>query len=200
MTVFQKEEVVKTNELERDIAGLIQKDTKKKFYKDRSAKIEFYSLQLRDDKISVKRFLKIMANVDNKIIFEESDFSVLDVDEIEFSSSEDKDLYTDIVKKVNGNTPAMKSKDDTSATPTQTPTPTLTPKPSTSTKPLSSPTILTRSKSRKVLRMNALVANNKEISSPLRRTRKRCVVDSNVAENENSSSGRCNKRAKVGQI
>lgn len=81
MAAFQKEELVKSNELER--AGLIQRDTRRKMYKDRSLKIEFYSQQLADNKISVKRFMKLMCNMDNKIIFNDNEFPVLEVDEIE---------------------------------------------------------------------------------------------------------------------
>lgn len=97
MTTFQKEEAVKTNELERDVNGFIQKDTRKKKYKDRSMKIEFYSHQLNENKISVKRFLKLMCHVDNKIVFDEGDYPVLDPNELEFESLEDLKEYENII-------------------------------------------------------------------------------------------------------
>lgn len=74
MTVYQKEEVVRTNELERDISGLIQKDTRKKKFKDRSLVIEHYSQLLSNNKLRIGRFLQIMANMDNKIIIQDHEY------------------------------------------------------------------------------------------------------------------------------
>lgn len=74
MTVYQKEEVVKTNELERDVGGLLQKDTRKKKFKDRSLVIEHYSKLLKDDKIRVGRFLQLMSNMDNKVVIQEHEY------------------------------------------------------------------------------------------------------------------------------
>lgn len=93
LAVYQKEEVVKTNELERDIGGLIQKDTRKKKFKDRSLVIEHYSKQLKENKLRVGRFLQIMANMDNKIIIQEHEYPVLNADEIEFENTDDFDRY-----------------------------------------------------------------------------------------------------------
>lgn len=51
--------------------------------------IEHYSRLLRDEKLSIGRFLTIMANMDNKIVFEEHEYPPLDVDEIEFETSDE---------------------------------------------------------------------------------------------------------------
>lgn len=69
--------MVKTNELERDVAGLVQKDTRKKKFKDRSLVIEHYSKLLKDDKIRVGRFLQIMANMDNKVVIQEHEYPLV---------------------------------------------------------------------------------------------------------------------------
>lgn len=80
---------MKTNELEKDVKGLIQKETRKKKFRDRSTIIEHYSRLLRDEKLNVGYFLTIMANMDNKIVYEENEFPALDLDEIQFSNSDD---------------------------------------------------------------------------------------------------------------
>lgn len=181
MVVFQKEEVVKTNELERDVNGLIQRDTRKKFYKDRSAKIEHYSLLLRDEKINVKRFLKIMANVDNKIVFLESDFPMLDIDEIDFENTNDKELFSDILKNLNENSAADPN------------SPTVSIEPSTSTleqpQTKSQPPVLTRSKARKATQQKDHPSSSL-LTTP---SRKRRVVN----ESEESQFGIGSKRSKV---
>lgn len=99
MTVFQKEELLKTNELERDMNGLIQKDTRRKTFRDRSVKIEYFSRQLAENRINLKRFLKMMINMDNKIVFNEHEYPVLEKDEIEFESIDDLKQYEQILKE-----------------------------------------------------------------------------------------------------
>lgn len=95
--MYQRIELMKTNELEKDVTGLIQKDTRKKKFKDRSLLIEHYSCQLRDEKISVGRFLSIMSNMDNKIAFEGHEFPELDLHEIPFENSDDLEQYKAIM-------------------------------------------------------------------------------------------------------
>lgn len=103
MTVFQREEAIKTNELERDVSGLIQKDTRKRKFKDRSLIIEHYSRQFRDEKISVTRFLKTMINMDNKVVFQEHEYPTLDLDEIDFINTEEREKMRALLGKPNGN-------------------------------------------------------------------------------------------------
>lgn len=190
MAVFQREEVVKANELERDINGLIQRDSRKKLYKDRSAKIEHYSLLLKDEKINVKRFLKIMAHIDNKIVFAENEFPVLDADEIEFDDSRDKDLYTDIVKNLNGNA-SVQANDET---PTTSTAPIVTSKDSSDTleQPQSQPPVLTRSKARKAMKHREEKEPTESSTALTNENRKRRVEESKKTQHENRS-----KRAKV---
>lgn len=88
VSVYQREEAVKSNELERDVNGLIQKDTRKKKFKDRSFTIEHYSRLLLNEKITVSRFLKTMACMDNKIVFEEHEYPALEPHEIVCSQSD----------------------------------------------------------------------------------------------------------------
>lgn len=108
LNVFQKVELLKATELERDVDGLIQNDTRKKKFRDRSMKIEFFSKQLRDDKISAKRFMKLMANMDNKIIFDESEYPALELDDLEFDSVQSQEHYKQIIEN--------SDKDDTTPT------------------------------------------------------------------------------------
>lgn len=103
MAVFQREEAIKTNELERDVNGLIQKDNRKKKFRDRSLIIEHYSLLLRDEKITVSRFLKTMINMDNRVVFQEHEFPTLDLDEIEFINTEEKENMRVLLGKPNDN-------------------------------------------------------------------------------------------------
>lgn len=195
------------------MAGLIQKDTTKKVYKDRSAKIEHYSLMLRDGKINEKYFLKIMANVDNKIVFDEAEFPNLDVDEIEFADDADKDLYIDILKQsnakgsasssdavpVNGSAsssdavPVVGSASSSDEVPVVLSTTNTDPESVTVTSP-KSPIILTRSKSRKALKKNDSVPE-KELSAPNKRNNKR-RAEENSSENV-SEAGGSSKRSKV---
>ena len=179
--------MVKSNELERDVAGLIQRDFQKKIIKDRSAKIEHYSIMLRDDKISIKRFLKIMANVDNKIVFDESEFPTLDVDEIEFTNDADKDLYTDIVKKLNGYATA-KANDNTTST---LETPTARPESVIATLP--HPPLMTRSKTRKAMKQKEPI----QPPSLKNRKRKHQAHETNQNEGNNLQPTTSGKRTKV---
>lgn len=200
MTVFQKEEVIKTNELERDFNGLIQRDSQKKMYKDRSAKIEHYSLMLRDEKITVKRFLKTMANVDNKIVFAESDFPTLDTDEIEFDDSRDKDLYIDIVTNLNGNA-TVQANDSSFATST---TPTIIASTNVSdaleeskSQSQSQPPVMTRSKARKASKQKESAEASSSSSSLTNANRKRRLAERGRDENEKMQLDDGSKRAKV---
>lgn len=174
--MFQKEELVKANELERDFAGLIQKDTKKKLYKDRSAKIEFYSLLLRDEKISEKHFLKMMANVDNKIVFNEAEFPVLDLDEIEFADDTDKNLYNDMLKESISNDLVQSS----DSIPVVLSEPVTAPENVTVTSP-KQPSVLTRSQARKALKKDELTAE-KGLPAPVRRNNKRRAEEKNSVD------------------
>lgn len=99
LSVWQREEVVKANELERDVFGLIQKDSRKKKIRERSQIIGQYSKLLQDGKISVGRFLITMANIDNKIVFDEQEYPTLDLDEIEFEYTEDLDKMRELLKQ-----------------------------------------------------------------------------------------------------
>lgn len=189
MAVFQKEELVKANELERDFAGLIQKDTQKKFYKDRSAKIEHYSLMLRDEKISEKHFLKIMANMDNKIVFDEAEYPVLDLDEIEFADNTEKNLYNDILKESVSNNSAQSS--DT--IPVVLSEPATTPENVAVTSP-EKPSILTRSKARKALKENV---TEKALPAPTKRNTKRRAEEKD--SEDATETGNSTKRSKVCQ-
>lgn len=202
MTVFQKEEVIKTNELERDFNGLIQRDSQKKMYKDRSAKIEHYSLMLRDEKITVKRFLKTMANVDNKIVFAESDFPTLDTDEIEFDDSRDKDLYIDIVTNLNGNA-TVQANDSSFATST---TPTIIASKNVSdaleesksqSQAQAQPPVMTRSKARKASKQKESAEASSSSSSLTNENRKRRLAERGRDENEKMQLDDGSKRAKV---
>lgn len=174
--------MIKANELERDLAGLIQKDTKKKLYKDRSAKIEQYSLLLREEKISCKQFLNTMANVDNKIIFDEGEFPVIDPDEIEFSDIADKNLYSEILKERFSNDLAQAS--DAIPVVLNTSTDVTENVSITSPEP---PTILTRSQARKALQ-------KKDLTSPKKRSNKRRAQGEN---SNNASEIERSKRTKV---
>lgn len=107
--MYQKEEVVKTNELERDISGLIQKDTRKKKYKERSLVIEHYSQLLSKNKIRIGRFLQMMANMDNKIIIQEHEYPILNSEDIEFESTEDLNDFNTLMN------PSADTINDTSA-------------------------------------------------------------------------------------
>lgn len=91
--MYQREEVLKCNELERDVGGLIQKDDRKKKFKDRALVIEHYSRLLDAKKISVKRFLCVMSNMDNKVAFEEFEYPALDVNDIEFETEGDREQF-----------------------------------------------------------------------------------------------------------
>lgn len=176
MSVFQREEVVKSNELERDLAGLIQKDTKKKLYKDRSAKIEMYSIKLRDDKIGVKYFLKVMANIDNKIVFDEAEFP----DEIGFVDTAGKNLSSAASgTQTSDEIPVVLS---TPSTASENVTVTL-PKP---------PSVLTRAKARKALKQSDLVSESISSSPIACKRRMEKETDGNVSE-----IGECSKRSKV---
>lgn len=99
MTVFQREEAIKSNELERDVNGLIQKDTRKRKFKDRSFVIEHYSRLLQDNKITATRFLKTMVNMDNKVVFQEHEYPILDLDEIDFANNVDKEKMKSVLGK-----------------------------------------------------------------------------------------------------
>lgn len=174
LTVYQKEEVVKTNELERDISGLMQKDTRKKRFKDRSLIIEHYSQLLSENKLRVARFLQIMANMDNQIIIQEHEYPVLNTEDIEFESIEDFDRFTAITKtqqKTLENTEKPNSTNDASpvifesnsngvltmVTATKRKR-TNKPKPTTKT------TVLTRSKARKLALKQASVSDEQRIN------------------------------------
>lgn len=91
--MYQREEVLKCNELERDVSGLIQTDTRKKKFKDRSLVIEHFSQLLQNKKITVSRFLCMMSNMDNKIAFEEFEFPALNIDEISFETESDREQF-----------------------------------------------------------------------------------------------------------
>lgn len=54
--VLQKEEVAKTEQLENDIEGTIQKSNQRKFYKKRSEFIKEYSIRLKEEKIDTQLF------------------------------------------------------------------------------------------------------------------------------------------------
>lgn len=87
---LQKEEVSKAEQLEGDVEGLIQRNTQKKYYKDRSEVIKQYSQLVRDNQISPQLFLKTMANPRNKILFSDSQIPVLNA-EVEITIN--SDLY-----------------------------------------------------------------------------------------------------------
>lgn len=100
LLVYQREELTKTNELELDVRGVLQKDTQRKKYKDRSSIIEQYSKMLKANKISVRRFLVIMSNMDNKIVYDEHEYPKLDVEDIDFESSDDMDKYKSMTQPI----------------------------------------------------------------------------------------------------
>lgn len=102
LSVWQREELIKTDELERDVTGLIQKDTRKKKFRERSEIIRQYSQFLQDDKISVGRFLVTMANMDSKIVFDEQEYPALDLDEIEFECPDDSNKMREYLKQTVG--------------------------------------------------------------------------------------------------
>lgn len=104
MATFQREEVVKSDELERDVDGLIQPDKRKKKYKDRSMIIEQYSQLLKNENISVARFLKTMVNMDNKITFLEHEYPILELEDIDFKTVEDLTRFKEILKQNPGAT------------------------------------------------------------------------------------------------
>lgn len=105
ISVFQREEVVKCNELERDVTGLIQKDTRKKKYKDRAVVIEHFSRLLESKKISVRQFLSMMSNMDNKIAFGEHEFPALDIGDFEFETATEQERFEQILQKPNDAAP-----------------------------------------------------------------------------------------------
>lgn len=100
LAVYQREELTKTNELELDVRGVLQKDTQKKKYRDRSSIIEQYSKLLKANKISVRRFLVIMSNMDNKIVYDEHEYPKLDIEDIEFESSDDMEKYKSMTQPI----------------------------------------------------------------------------------------------------
>lgn len=104
LSVYQREEVVKTETLERDVNGLIQNDSRKKKFKDRSLVIEHYSTLLRDGKISISRFLNTMSNMDNKIAFEENEYPDLTPDEIGFQTDVDLEQFMEMGQNISSDT------------------------------------------------------------------------------------------------
>lgn len=73
---LQAEELMKTEELEHDTEGAIQHDFQKKKDRIRAKNIQKYSLMLQNGKISAKLFIKTMANINNKIIYEDKAISL----------------------------------------------------------------------------------------------------------------------------
>lgn len=147
---------------------------------------------LKDDEIKVKQFLKIMANIDNKIIFNEGEFPVIDPDEIKFSDDIDKDLYKNILKESNSSNLAQSSDPIPVVLSTSTATSenvnVTSPKPST---------ILTRSKARKALKKKDLLSNE-VLTLPKNRNNKRRADEED--NNSISQEGECVKRSKVCQM
>lgn len=156
LAVFQREEAVKANELERDVNGLIQRDTQKKKFKDRSLIIEHYSLLLQSGKINVARFLKTMTNMDNKIAFEEHEYPVLDLTQIDFQTEADCDKVRSLLKRTESidSAPLVMNSDISPQIEIVVPEPLNTP-------------ILTRGKARK-----AALSKSKESTSKITRKRK----------------------------
>lgn len=77
---FQKEEVVKADQFQRDVKGNKQPDRRNAFYKKRALLIEKYSNQLLQKEITTRQFLSIMANVNNEVICHEKEFFTDEVD------------------------------------------------------------------------------------------------------------------------
>lgn len=73
---LQKEELMKTEELEHDTEGAMQRDFRKKKDQLRAKNIAKYSLLLQSDKITPKLVVKTMANMNNKIIFDDRAISI----------------------------------------------------------------------------------------------------------------------------
>lgn len=190
MAVYQKEEVVKANELERDIGGLIQKDTRKKKFKDRSLVIEHYSTLLNENKLRVGRFLQIMANMDNKIIIQEHEYPVLNADEIEFENNDDFDRYIILI-----NPSAKDTTDESSvvfAGASSDSVAVVTKK--KKTKEIEKSTVLTRSKVRKLAKRKEV---SDEAESEIHPSSKRAEKSSDSNETGDSLSDATEKVAQL---
>lgn len=194
MTVFQKEEVVKTNELERDVAGLIQRDTRRKTFRDRSVKIEYYSHQLADDKISAKRFLKMMCHMDNKIVFNEHEYPILDTNEIEFENSDDLKQYEKIIIEANDSDPILMK----SSSGDHENISVASQKELTSKSQPKKPTVLTRSKARKIAQLKDSGASSSEATSgnAIKSTQNTILTRLGKRRLEENSSAQNHSRAK----
>lgn len=105
---------------------------------------------MQDGKISVGRFLITMANMDNKIVFDEQEYPAIDLDELEFECSDDLDKMREYLKQPvdNDSDPLVYSESTKSNENITTTSKTLK---STKTKSKSDmPPVLTRSKARKL--------------------------------------------------
>lgn len=77
---LQKEEAMKTDEFQRDVNGTPQRDGRKLLYKKRAEMIETYSAQLSSGKINWKYFVNVMSNLNNKILYDDSEMFLTETD------------------------------------------------------------------------------------------------------------------------
>lgn len=175
MACYQREEVIKTNQLERDVNGLIQNDSRKKKYKDRSAIIEQYSILLRNEKIGVVRFLNTMSNMDNKIAFEDHEFPELNPDSLGFEFNEDLGIFTEITSNDSNNIDPIVVK--TSAVASVPIVVLKRQRAKKTTTSVEKQPVLTRSKSRKMLMLNGPSDSN-AIDSNVKRRATEAELDS----------------------
>lgn len=88
---LQREELATSTELEHDLNTVVRV-RQTKYYKERNKLIKEHSAQLKSGEISPYTFLKIMANIKNKVLYSDKSISIEDV-EVEYAVNTELEDY-----------------------------------------------------------------------------------------------------------
>lgn len=88
--MLQKEELIIAQQLENYIDGTVQREGRSAYLKKRHAAINKYSNLLESGEMDPMQFLAVMANKKNRIVYQDEDVSL---EEVEVESTESREPY-----------------------------------------------------------------------------------------------------------